>query len=64
MGHHYRRDITEAPAWCNKCNRETRHHVSDRRLAHCLQHEVQQYTKAQLKRLKEQEKKKQNPTLF
>jgi hypothetical protein len=64
MPHHFQKNIDEAPAYCNKCQRETRHRVFDGRLAHCLEHQAQPLTKAQIKRREEAEKEKQNPRLF
>jgi hypothetical protein len=62
--HHYTRNTTEAYAWCNRCDRETRHHVSDGRLAHCLEHEAPMLTKDQQRRREKQEQEARAPKLF
>ena len=64
MPHHYPKDTTEAPYYCSRCGRPTQHRVFDGRLAHCLEHQSQQFTKAQLKRKEQQEKEKREPKLF
>jgi hypothetical protein len=64
LPHHYTKDVTEAPFWCNRCGRETQHRVFDGRLAHCLEHSAQEFTKAQLKKREKQEKEKREPKLF
>ena len=64
MPFHFPKATTEAPWFCKKCGRETQHRVFDGRLAHCLEHSVQEFTKAQLKRREQEEKKKREPELF
>jgi hypothetical protein len=32
---HYTLNTVEMAAWCNKCGRETPHHVAERRLQYC-----------------------------
>lgn len=64
MPHHYPKDTTEAPYWCKTCGRTTQHRVFDGRLAHCLEHHAQEFTKAQLKRKEQAEKEKREPKLF
>ena len=64
MPEHYRRDVTETLHWCKKCGRLTRHRVSCCRLQHCLEHEAQRYSKAQLERQRKEKEEKENPRLF
>lgn len=45
MAKHYTRNTISAAAWCNKCQRETQHKVSDRRMQHCLECEARNEAK-------------------
>ena len=36
MSQHYTLSTTETQAWCNKCNGETPHRVSHRKLQFCI----------------------------
>lgn len=38
MTEHYTLNTVEVPAWCNTCNRVTRHSVSGKRRGPCLEH--------------------------
>jgi hypothetical protein len=67
MPHHYPKNTTEAPAWCNTCWRQTQHAVFDGRLAHCLEHgpkvDAEGLSKTQAEARKKREEEKQNPEL-
>ena len=52
MSEHYTRNVTETIAWCNKCERTTRHAVSAGKLAHCMEHEAQHMTQKQITQAK------------
>jgi hypothetical protein len=64
MPHHYTKDTTSAPAWCNHCWRNTQHSVSDGRLGRCMEHAAPYLSKAQEAKLKKQQKERINPRLF
>jgi len=68
MPHHYPKATTEAPYWCNTCNRTTQHRVFDGRLAHCLENgpkvDADGLSKSQAKKRAKVAKERQNPRLF
>ena len=62
---------TVVTAWCNVCSRHTRRIAyRDAVGAHackpgpCLEHQAQEYTKAQIERRKKEEEEKRQPSLF
>lgn len=59
MSEHYPKKTIETTSWCNKCNRMTQHRVMGGRVLHCLEHLVQQRTRAQEKR----DKKRRDPQM-
>jgi len=69
LPHHYTKDTTEAPYWCEKCFRITQHSVSGGRLGRCKEHEFAGVagtglTRVQFKRKQQQEKEQRQPRLF
>lgn len=67
MPHHFQKWVTEAEVWCNKCERITKHSVSDGRLGRCIEHSVGDkdgLSVAQRKRREQQEKEKREPKLW
>jgi len=66
MPEHYTKNVIADTHWCAKCQRHTQHRVDAGRLGPCIdpQHPVASLTKAQEKRRKDAEKKRQNPSLF
>jgi len=67
MPHHFQKGIDETWEFCGKCNRQTRHIVSNGRLGRCKEHEITDstgMTKEQQRKAKQREFERKNPTLF
>ena len=68
MAEHYTLSTLEDTAWCSTCKRSTQHHVSARRLAHCLEHgprvDANGHNKKTAAKLAARETARQTPTLF
>lgn len=64
MAEHFMRGAAECVAFCNTCMRSTKHAVSGGRRGRCMEHGPQGYSKAQIRRLEEQERERQAPSLF
>jgi hypothetical protein len=63
MTEHYTRNTESVTAWCNKCQRETRHIVSSGRRGHCLEHERSGKSKRQEREERKRREAEQNPPL-
>ena len=63
MTQHYTKNTTAVMAYCNTCNRKTRHRVSDGRQGTCLEHEAKLST-AQEKARKKRKEEEKNPRMF
>lgn len=61
---HETKNTIEVLAWCNTCNRATRHSVSGKRRGHCLEHAPAGKSKEQEKRARQREAEEREPGLF
>lgn len=64
MTDHYTTATESALAWCNHCQRRTRHPVSAHKLGRCAEHEAPLLTHKQQKKLDQQKREAQQPRLF
>ena len=71
MPEHYTRSTLEATVWCNRCGAATQHRVDDGRRGPCLACMEKLDIKNKADRIRrgleveqEEERKRQNPTLF
>ena len=71
MPEHYTKNTLEATIWCNRCNAHTQHRVDNGRRGPCIPCIEKQRIKNEAERIRrgleqeqEEERKRQNPTLF
>lgn len=64
MSEHYTRSTESCLAWCNQCNRRTRHQVSAGRRGRCTEHAAPEMTQAQRHRQEREQRELANPRLF
>jgi len=66
MPEHYTKNTLETTAFCAKCGRFTQHRVDGGRKGPCIdpKHPVPGMTKAQERRRRQAEERRQNPSLF
>lgn len=64
MSEHYTKNTRAVSKFCLTCGKMTMHRVDFKRVGSCMEHQATGMSKAQEKRLKEQQEREENPTLF
>lgn len=64
MTEHYTKNTESVTAWCNFCNRQTQHAVSNGRRGRCMEHQVMAQSKRQKKQREQNAAKQRQPRLF
>lgn len=64
MTEHNTRNTETVTAWCNQCSRNTDHSVSNGRRGRCIEHNSPTFTKKQLTRRAQLERRDNSGDLF